>query len=354
MDKMGKIRGVEVSRPERSAVPQTLYTPSRQSSASLLELFFLPELSLLPDITIVPAAQGHPAVQISPLCQCQPPRKEQELGLVTACGLVQPAVVSLGPDLESLISDVPSFLPSSSGKLGSDRTQGRYRTLLSLPRKTYLPATVPGVAQTRNSLWSPQVSLAPLDPGTPNPDPKAQKALYQEVTLCSFAKSTSTQSGRWPGHTGVSAGCNSAPWALHCLIPAPQALRFSSPSQKLGFPLWVPLKKVQFPRSGLAPETLRCGQLPADSQQCWLLVLCSPPYQAAPCRNLRPSSPRVALLTLVNLTSKLRMGRGKAGGFPSGCPFSTAPLVVAMTGSHSLVRVPDAPARPGRCAACSG
>lgn len=105
MDKMGKIRGVEVSRPERSAVPQTLYTPSRQSSASLLELFFLPELSLLPDITIVPAAQGHPAVQISPLCQCQPPRKGQELGLVTACGLVQPAVVSLGPDLESLISD---------------------------------------------------------------------------------------------------------------------------------------------------------------------------------------------------------------------------------------------------------
>lgn len=64
------------------------------------------------------------------------------------------------------------------------------------------------------------------------------------------------------------------------------------------------------------------------------------PYRAAWRRSPRPSSLWGTLLTLVNLTSKLRMGRGRAGGFPSVCPFSTAPLVVAMTGSHSPVPCP--------------
>lgn len=45
-----------------------------------------------------------------------------------------------------------------------------------------------------------------------------------------------------------------------------------------------------------------------------------------------------AHLTLVNLTSRLRRGRGRAGGFLSGCPFSTAPFVVAMAPPRSLAR----------------
>lgn len=56
----GKIRGVEVSRPEAEhcGPSEAALHPSGQSSASLnLGFFFLPKLSLFPDI-IVPETQG--------------------------------------------------------------------------------------------------------------------------------------------------------------------------------------------------------------------------------------------------------------------------------------------------------
>jgi hypothetical protein len=197
-------------------------------------------------------------------------------------------------------------------------------------------------------------------PPPPNPGPSAQKALYQEVALCPFTKSTSTQSGRWPGHWGWGWGrlCRlQLPHrgrCTHCIAPAPLlALRLRSFSQRCRFPFWgAPQKsavsKEPAPTRDAQVWAAPCG-LPAR-----LYLGPHSPYQAARRRSPRPSSRQRTLLTLVNLTSKLRMGRGKAGGFPSGCPFSTAPLVVAITGSHSPVRVPDAPAWPGRCAACSG
>lgn len=65
-------------------------------------------------------------------------------------------------------------------------------------------------------------------------------------------------------------------------------------------------------------------------------------------RARQPSGEKNALLTLVNLTSRLRTGRGRTGGFLSGCPFSTAPLVVAMAPLHSgQKRLGDAQPAPG-------
>jgi hypothetical protein len=96
------------------------------------------------------------------------------------------------------------------------------------------------------------------------------------------------------------------------------------------------------------PGKFACREPPADSKPAGYLPRA--PHQAA------QSGGRDAHLTLVNLTSKFRMGRGRADGFLSGCPFSTAPLVVAMAPPRSSIRgarVCGTPAQPGRCAACS-
>lgn len=99
----------------------------------------------------------------------------------------------------------------------------------------------------------------------------------------------------------------------------------------------------------------RVSGAPGGPSAYWSLAHVAPKL-AAQRRGWRPSGGRGAHLTLVNLTSRLRIGRGRAGGFLSGCPFSTAPLVVAMAPPRSLARgalVCGAPARPGHCAACS-
>lgn len=62
------------------------------------------------------------------------------------------------------------------------------------------------------------------------------------------------------------------------------------------------------------------------------------PRRAAQRGARQPSGGTGDHLTLVNLTSRLRIGRGRAGDFLSGCPFSTAPLVVAMASLHSPAR----------------
>lgn len=154
------------------------------------------------------------------------------------------------------------------------------------------------------------------------------------------------QRSKWamaPAH-GASAGYNSAACGLQSCTLVPQVLRLSSQSQRHRLPLWVPPKN----EVSEEPDPTRDSQVWAAP--CGLPAGLAPgPYQTAARGSPRPSGRKGALLTLVNLTSKLRMGRGRAGSFPSGCPFSTAPLVVAMAGLRSQtqgVRVPDA--LPGR------
>lgn len=259
--------------------------------------------------------------------------------------------------------------PGSPGKLGRPSTEGTTsRPVLPMTRFWSLQVAAP---QCRpSSQTNSRCSRAPSDPPEARPaePPKPCRRACGETRGTAARTSARLPSGPCKGTSGPRRGRCAASLArlggLKRRAPPPES---PSRSADRGVPFGVRVDALPPGRSctagrgferagprrrgsghGSAGRTrlrARRPQRPAPSERsdfpaCRLLVPATP---AGPAQRgaRRPSGGMGARLTLVNLTSRFRTGRGRAGGFLSGCPFSTAPLVVAM----ALLRSPARGAR---------